>query len=124
MTTPTSTAPYDWIREIKPELKGLDAIPLTGAAPPFPWDQLASRLGQSFERNIQIKPGEIQWRAKDQLYEGLGDSPFPLIFAIPSLRGNAFWVMPEQDMVILESLLLTKETHPISFQDRDLSESF
>jgi flagellar motor switch protein FliN/FliY len=123
MTTPSIS--YDWIREIKPELKALDTIPLTGTGPSFPWEQLASRLAKSFDRqNISIKSGETEWLTKDQLYEGLGDSPFPLIFAIPSLRGSVCWVMPEQDMVILESLLLTKETHPISFQDRALSESF
>lgn len=122
MTTPAGL--YDWIREIKPELKELDAIPLTGSAPPFPWSQLSSHLSKIFERDIKIEPGEIEWRTRKQLYEGLGNDPFPLNFSIPTIHGKACWVMPEQEMLILESLLLTKETHPISFQDRNLSESF
>ena len=123
MTVPPAS--YDWIREIKPELKALDDSPLTGASPPFPWEQLASHLAQSFEREqIMITPGEIQWRSKDLLYEGLGDTPYPLVFAIPTLQGTACWVMPEQEMAVLETLLLTKETHPITFQDRELSEAF
>ena len=123
MTTPSDS--YDWIHKITPQLKALDDIPLTGAAPPFPWEQLASRLAQTFEKEqISIQPKQIEWRTKEQLYEGLGETLFPLIFAIPSLKGKVCWVMPEQDMVILESLLLTKEEHPITFQDRTLSESF
>lgn len=122
MTTPPS---YDWIREISPELSALDDTPLVGATPPFPWDQLAQRIAQSFEREgIRINPGEVEWRTKDELLEGMGDDLFPLHFAIPSLRGTVCWIMAEHEMLILESLLLTKESHPISFQDRDLSESF
>lgn len=121
---PTST-PYDWAREVKSELKQLDDIPLTGAAPPFPWEEFSSRLALSFEReSLKIIPGEISWRSKEQLCEGLGDSPIPLNLSIPSLKGSACWVMPEQEMANLESLLLTKETHPITFQNRSLSEAF
>ncbi|WP_068467271.1 type III secretion system cytoplasmic ring protein SctQ [Candidatus Protochlamydia phocaeensis] len=123
MATPPLS--YDWLREIKPELKALDDIPLTGAAPPFPWEDLSARIGQAFEREgFSIQPKELMWRSKEQLYEGLGDAPFPLTFAIPSLRGTVCWVMPEQEMAVLETWLLTKESHPISFQDRALSESF
>ena len=51
MTTPTTPpSSYDWVREIKPDLAKLDSIPLTGAAPPFPWDELSSRLALSFDR--------------------------------------------------------------------------
>jgi flagellar motor switch protein FliN/FliY len=115
---------YDWVRTISPELKALDAIPLTGAAPPFPWQDLASYLSNTFDRELTIEPGPIEWRKKEQFYEGLGESLFPLVFAIPSLKGIACWIMPEQEILILESLLLTKDPHPISFQDRSLSESF
>ncbi len=123
MTTPPTS--YDWIRTIDPELKALDTIPLTGAAPSFPWADLSSRLARSFDREgFSIQPKDIMWRTTDQLYDGLGDSPFPLIFAVPILKGDVCWVMPEQEMVLLETWLLTKESHPISFQDRALSESF
>jgi len=119
-----STA-YNWIRPISRDLQQLDEIPLTGNAPPFPWEQLSARLAQSFEReDLSVQPGELTWRTKENLYEGLGDSPFPLNFTIPSLRGQVSWIMPEQEMATLETLLLTKESHPISFQDRTLSESF
>lgn len=122
---PLSPTSFDWTHELSPDIKGLDEIPLTGTAPPFPWGELASLLSQSFERDdITITPGAIAWRTKEDLFEGLGDSIFPLTFAIPSLQGTACWVMPEQEMANLESILLTKESHPLSFQDRALSEAF
>lgn len=121
MTIPSA---HDWIREIKPEIKQLDSIPLTGAGPSFPWDQLASRLAQTFNREISLQTSEPHWRTKDEIYEGLGDSPLPLTFVIPPFRGSVYWLMPEQDIAILEALILAKNDHSLSFQDRTLSESF
>ena len=116
---------YDWVREVNPSLKKLDAIPLTGAAPPFPWESLSALLAKTFDREgLVLEPGDIGWRTKADLYEGLGDAPFPLIFSIPTLRGQVCWVMPSQDMDVLAALLLTKESHPLTFHDPDLSESF
>ncbi len=123
MTTHTSH-PYEWVKEIEPELRALDEIPLTGASPPFPWDQLGTMVGRSLEQSVEIIPGEIKFRTKKTLYEGLGESPFPLVASIPSLDGYAAWVMPEQEMANLEALLLTKENHPITFPEHDLSKAF
>ena len=116
--------PYDWIQEIQPESRVLDDVPLTGAAPPFPWNQLSSRLSESLERKIEITAGEISLRTKDQLFDGLGEKPFPLIISIPSLAGNAAWLMPEQEVTMLETLLLTKEKHPLIIQDTLLIQAF
>jgi len=124
MATATRS-PYDWIREIQPILKDLDTVPLTGAAPPFPWEELSKRLSQTFDREgLIIEPGELAWRTKEQLYEGLGNAPIPLVFAIPTLRGQVDWVMPEQEIALLEAILLTKESHPLSFQNPSLRDSF
>jgi len=121
-----SSPAYDWVREIKPDLKQLDSIPLTGAAPPFPWEDFCARLARSFDReDLKIQPTkEITWRAKENLYEGLGDSPFPLIISIPSFKGQVAWVMPTQEIPLLAALLLTKESHPLPLHDPVFSESF
>lgn len=119
-----SQSSYDWIKEIQPNLKQLDDIPLTGAAS-FPWEELSNRIARCFDReNIAIKPGEITWRSKDKLYDGLGDDPFPLVFSVLPLKGQVCWVMPAQEVNILAALLLTKETHPLNLHDTDLIESF
>jgi flagellar motor switch protein FliN/FliY len=54
----------------------------------------------------------------------LGDAPYPLILTIPSLRGQVCWVIPSQALDVLAALLLTQESHPLTFHDPDLTESF
>lgn len=122
MTTLPSS--YDWVREIQPNLKKLDSIPLTGNAPPFPWPDFSARLARSFDSELAIEPGEMAWRPKENLYEGLGDSPFPLIFSLSPLKGQVCWVMPSQEMAVLAALLLTKQSHPLALHDSALNESF
>lgn len=115
---------YDWVKEISPDLKQLDAIPLTGS-PPFPWEEFSERLSKAFEREgLTIQPGETVWKKKEELLEGLGDAPYPLTLTIPSLRGEVYWVMPAQEIDLLAALILTKESHPLAFHDPDLTESF
>lgn len=114
----------DLFPKVEPELKEIDAIPLTGSSPPFPWNDLSKRLSKLFEREISIEPGEIKWRTEKELYEGLGDHPIPLNFSVSSLKGGICWVMPEAEISLIESLILTKEASPIQFQDPSLTESF
>lgn len=121
----TSYAQYDWIKEVKPENHQLNAIPLTGAAPPFPWTQLSTLLTKTFEKEqILLQPKELVWRTKDQLLEGLGDDVISLNFNIPNLQGNVYWVMPQQEITLLESALLTKDNAPIHLHDKALSDAF
>jgi flagellar motor switch protein FliN/FliY len=123
MTTTSSS--YDWAREVDPNLKKLDSIPLTGATPPFPWEDFSARLAHSFDREgLTIQPGEMTWRTKDNLYDGLGDSPIPLVVSIPPLRGQVVWLMPAHEISILATLFLTKESSSLTFSDQTLSESF
>ena len=49
MTKTPANLSYNWLKEINPELKKLDSIPLTGA-PSFPWEEFSSRLARCFDR--------------------------------------------------------------------------
>lgn len=116
---------FDWVREIKPDLKKIDSIPLTGAVLPFPWEEFSSQLARTFDcEGLMFQPGEISWRAGKDLYEGLGDSPISQSFSIPPLPGTICWIMPSQEMDILAALLLSKDTQPLLLHDQDLAESF
>lgn len=118
------THSFDWLRQLKPELKSFDSIPLTGS-PPFPWDDLSARLAKVFEcDSLTIHSTETLWRTQDQLLENLGTAPNCLTFNIPALKGEAYWLMPEQEIALLENFLLTKESHPLTNQDQSLKESF
>lgn len=120
-----TTSPYDWIRHVEPELLQMDATPLLGSAPPFPWEQLSKGLATCFAiEKLSIQPGKLQWRSSKELLEGMGDHPICLNLAVPSIAGSLAWVMPEEEINILMSILLTKESHPLTFQDAELRESF
>ena len=120
-----SSSSYDWVRKVNPELKKLDAIPLTGNAPPFPWDNFSSSLARSFDcKSLSILPGEITWRAQDNLYEEMGDSLFPLNLSLLPIKGKIAWVIPAQEISLLTDLLLTKESHTLPIQDPHFNESF
>ncbi len=120
-----TTTPYDWVRHVEPELVKIDSTPLIGASPPFPWEQLSGLLSKCFSLTpLTIRPGELQWRSANQLLDGLGDHPIPLYLSVPTLKGSLTWVMAEEEINLLMSLILTKESHPLPFQDPELRESF
>ena len=110
--------PYDGLAEVAPSLKHLDSIPLTGGAPPFPWEALADRLTHALGcKELQIQPREFAWRSKESLYENLGDSPFLLTFSVPILHGEVYWVMPLQEVTSLVALVLTHQVHSLQWQE-------
>jgi flagellar motor switch protein FliN/FliY len=116
----------EWMREVQPEIRALDQIPLTGAAPPFDWAELSARLARVFERDgLVIKPVEMVWRSKDDLYEGIGMHALASTFSIPSMHGQVSLVLPIQEIESLGALFLTKDSHPpISMHEQPLIESF
>jgi flagellar motor switch protein FliN/FliY len=120
-----STSPYDWVRTLKPHLKELDAIPLTGTAPSFPWEELSDRLSAAFENEtFCIRPGEIAWRSKEALFEGLEESPKPFQFTLPSLQGNAWWLIPNYQLLKLGRSLLTDPSHRSELLDEGIAGTF
>lgn len=119
----STSSSYDWVREIKPELTHLDAIPLTGPFF-FPWQELSNRLSHLFERELTIQPEGTAWRTKEDFYQNLGPSPSPLTFSFPSLNGFACWVMPEQDISLLTARLFAKDLQFPPSEDRAFIDSF
>lgn len=121
MSIPSS---YDWVREVKPELKNLDAIPLTGPFS-FPWQELSNRLARLFEREEFVLRSEgTSWRTKEDFYQDLGPSPRSLIFSFPALKGLACWVMSESNIQLLTTHLFAKDLKSSSLQDQTFTDSF
>lgn len=116
---------FDGIEKVPVEVLQVDAVPLTGKAPAFPWDQFTAGLASVFDRpGLVIEHSALRWRSESELLEGLGDQHQIRAVVLPPLKGCAFWVLPEQEVTLLESLLLTQEEHPVQLQDVVLTESF
>lgn len=120
-----STSPYDWVRAIKPNLKQLDAVPLTGTAPPFPWDELTNRLAAIFNNEtLKIEPAEVMWRAKEALFEGLEEAPKSFQFTLPSLNGKAWWLIPNEQLLKLERKLFLSPDQRLELLDDSVTAAF
>lgn len=117
------TLSFNWLREINKDLQRQDAIPLT-SAPPFPWEELSENLARIFEcDNLNIQPKETQWRSKEDLLKDLAQPVTPVALTISSLKGKIYWVMPKEEIDILESLLLTRESN-FTIDDPHFKEGF
>jgi flagellar motor switch protein FliN len=110
--TQTTSMPYDWLKQIPTALLQLDEIPLIGFAPPFPWDELAKAIGETFEiHDFKIQAGPLEWCEEENLYKTLGDNLTTTTITIPSLEGELSWVMAAEDVHRLMSLLLNEQHH-------------
>ncbi len=126
MPAATTTQPYDWLKQISPTLLENDSIPLMGFPPEFLWKQFSAKIAELFKLNdLVIQPvSALEWRSEDDLLSGLGDAVEPLQFAVAPLNGCLWWMMAEQDVVSLMSLLLTHQTQLITSLDADFQQGF
>lgn len=111
--------PYHWLRTCSEEIVKLDAIPLLGNPPAFPWAVFSSALGQALAiQNLQIAPQEIAWREKDRLLEGMGANPQVVELQVSPLNGSALWVLPEE--ALKEIFTMTVGTEEALFPEQEI----
>jgi flagellar motor switch protein FliN/FliY len=111
--------PYHWLRTCSEEIVKLDAIPLLGNPPTFPWALFSNALGQALAiQNLQITPQEIAWREKDRLLEGMGTNPQVVEFQVSPLKGSAVWVLPEE--ALKEIFTMTVGTEEALFPEQEI----
>lgn len=117
---------FEKIRKVKSETKVLDQIPLTGFAPPFSWEELSNRLSHTFGmEKFHLHPGEISWRSREDLEKKLEQQNVVLNFSIPIIKGLVYFVLPNAEVELLTTLLLTKSSQPqLHILETSLVESF
>lgn len=116
---------YDWIKQYPLNLKALDDAPLLGYAPPFPWDQFSLELGKFFQSpDLSITGSEFAWRSPDQLVEGLGENLNPLYFNVSGLPGTVCWLLSENDIRHIMSLLLNQDDETTHYLDKEYLKGF
>lgn len=94
-------------KTVDAELRLQDAIPLLGYAPKFDLDLASSLIQERLETpSISLKTDAIEWRATDQLKDGLGSDVVSLPIVMTPLASQALWMMPKEDIARLTSWLL------------------
>lgn len=117
--------PYDWLKELEPELAKIDSSPLLGHPPVFSWKQFTQNLAAVFELDdLTLNPGEVQWRSANELYAGLPSPLIPVEISMSGFSGNVYWVLPEIDIPMLMSTLLEENSIPIHHVHKDYQEGF
>lgn len=120
----TST-PYDWVRQISPELLKLDETPLWGSLPDFSWDAFISHLSKNLQvDSLEIKAQDVSWKEPPLFLEGMGENPSCLAFAAPPLMGQAIWIFPERELVRLMALMLNSGKEEVQLLRQDASSGF
>lgn len=87
----------------------LDAVPMLGNPPPFPWTEFEKALGNDLEiQDLLLNPSNLQWREANELFSGLGKPLMPANLAIASLEGTIYFAVTKQDISSLMGELLLK----------------
>lgn len=115
----------DWLKQIPASLLQWDDIPLTGAAPEFPWNDLAEKLSNRFGlKDINIELLDTKWRTEKEFYENIPD-PLFITLTVGTLEGSLVWAMSKDDIALMVSdTLLNKRDTNLANLDIDLVKSF
>ncbi len=121
-----SQAPYFWLRKITEELKGHDQIPLLGNAPPFDWARFSAQISARFglQQPLLFRSRVTGWKTIDELKESLSDEPVILPIKVGSLEGNAFWIMPKEEIAKFTSWMMNGQTKSRPLSSHALTEGF
>lgn len=120
------TTRVDWLKQLPSAFLRKDAVPLFGFPPPFPWEQFVEKLQALFELDrLTIQPvSAVELRSASELFAGMSDRLMPLNIVVTPSAGKLCWVMAEDDVATLMSLLLTHRTHPQPIIDVDFKRGF
>lgn len=122
----TTSRPYSWVKRIPPALLQKDSTPLVGHPPAFPWEKFSKEIAKVFgSSDIHISPGSIyEWREAAVLSSGIGDRLAVLNLSITPLTGNLCWVIAENDVGLLMSLLLAQKELSMETLDPNFQQGF
>jgi len=123
--TKKTLKPYDWIQKIPGSLAELDAIPLMGHPPIFPWENLTKELSQTFEvQELKIEPSEFEWREQGELFSGLGGPLVPLNVSFSAFKDLLYFVLSEEDIQDLMQTILIKDQKTIAILEKEQQDAF
>ncbi len=110
-----------WIKKIEPELmEACNAVTLISKGE-FQLKEFAKLLSDAINLElISMEIGNCEWRSKEALLNGLGDSPISLSFQLSPLEGEVFWIMSYEDICIITSWLHDQQKTPIEIKSKDL----
>lgn len=87
----------------------MDGAPILGHPPAFPWNQFSAILAKKLQADgLSIAISDPQWRDAGSLTADIGSPVVPLHLSVASIEGGLCWLMSQDDISLLMSLVLTK----------------
>jgi flagellar motor switch protein FliN/FliY len=116
--------PYGWLKQIPSSLLQWDDIPLLGNPPAFPWEEFSSLISQNIGlQGFKISPSDVRWLSKEEYFKGISH-PDVLSLSIAGVEGHVHWMMSEQDINYLMSMVITKKADFLHKPDPEFTEGF
>lgn len=100
-------APLYWVKQIQNALIEAKAIPLSGSAPPFPWEALSQKMAAYLQApELKIHARSTQFLSPDAISSGLGVGYIAIAIELTPLSGQVYWLMGKEDIAKLTALAL------------------
>lgn len=120
-----TTTPYHWIKRVQETLGEIEAIPLWGAPPSFPWETCVQSLKEKLQlKEIALSPHKTEWLSYEEIQSGFGNQPLLLPIELTPLVGSAYWIMSQEDATKLLSFTISQDQKTKSFSDPHLAEGY
>ncbi len=114
-----------WLKSISRELYSLDATPLLGASPPFPWEKLRESFVKAFSLDsLQITPGELAWKEKREITQGIANPCFATQCSATGLDGAVTLLICKEDVEHIMAQVLQISEVVSELQAEDVVTSF
>lgn len=120
-----SAETYNWLKQLSPAVLQWDQVPLYGASPNFPWEELSSKLAQLFGlKSIRISHQETDWRNPEDFTTGFGGEPLLFQVGISNLEGILVFVLSKSDLTTFMEALLGRKPDDFIGLDPDFFQGF
>lgn len=117
--------PWSWLKSMSRDLYNLDATPLLGYPPEFPWESFANSFATTLGLSeCTAAPSEFIWREKQDLLKGIPGPHYWIEIASPGIDSSLFVVMSKQDILLLMHHVLAIPLEAASKEPEDMKDAF
>lgn len=113
------------LKSVESGLEEVEAIPLWGTPPPFPWESFGDMLAKNLEvEKAYLSIKKAEHLPFDELTSGLGEQPSVIPFALSPLPGTCFLLTSQATKKSLVQLLLYADHKGKEINDETLEGGF
>jgi len=115
----------NWIKHIESlVIQSLD-LSMWGSFPAFSWEEFSSHISTALNvRELKLYAGGSEWKNREEILSGLGETPLQLAIALSPLQGSCSILFPIEDVTKLSSWIIHSEAQNEGFVDFDLQKGF